>query len=165
MIQLMVLLYNWVWKNECTPRSRWREGVFVNLLKKGDKTEPGNYRGVTLLNTVGRVFCKLLNDRIVGVLEKEHSISEGQAGFRKKRGCVDHVFTVGRVIQGTKRAGKPTYCFFLDMKKAYDTVWRIWAMETTVQIRDQGENVESAEEDDRVYEKRGHVRRRTDSST
>ncbi|CAB1105719.1 unnamed protein product [Ectocarpus sp. CCAP 1310/34] len=63
--------------------------------------------------------------RIVGVLEKEHGISEGQAGFRKKRGCVDHIlFTVGRIIQGRKRAGKPTYCFFLDVKKAYDTVWR-----------------------------------------
>ncbi|CAB1110306.1 unnamed protein product [Ectocarpus sp. CCAP 1310/34] len=35
-----------------------------------------------------------------------------------------HVFTVGRIIQGRKRAGKPTYCFFLDVKKAYDTVWR-----------------------------------------
>ncbi|CAB1117831.1 unnamed protein product [Ectocarpus sp. CCAP 1310/34] len=95
----------------------------VNLFNKGDKTEPGNYRGITLSNTAGKVFCKLLNDRIVGVLEKEHSISEGQAGFRKKRGCVDHVFTVGRIIQGRKRAGKPTYCFFLDVKKAYDTVW------------------------------------------
>ena len=53
MIQLMVLLYNWVWKNEYTP-SRWREGVVVNLFKKGDKTDPGNYRGITLLNTVGK---------------------------------------------------------------------------------------------------------------
>ncbi|CAB1118438.1 unnamed protein product [Ectocarpus sp. CCAP 1310/34] len=55
MIQLMVLLYNWVWKNEYTP-SRWREGVVVNLFKKGDKTYPGNYRGITLLNTVGKLF-------------------------------------------------------------------------------------------------------------
>ncbi|CAB1103801.1 unnamed protein product [Ectocarpus sp. CCAP 1310/34] len=82
------------------------------------------YRGITLFDTVGKVFCNLLNDQIVGVLEKEHSISEGQAGFRNKRGCVDHVFTVGRIIQDRKRAGKPTYCFFLDVKKAYDTVWR-----------------------------------------
>ncbi|CAB1097417.1 unnamed protein product [Ectocarpus sp. CCAP 1310/34] len=123
MIQLMVLLYNWVWKNEYTP-SRWREGVVVNLFKKGDNTDPGNYRGITLLNTVGKVFCKLLNDRIVGVLEKEHSISEGQAGIRKKRGCVDHACRVGRIIQGRKRAGRSTYFFFLDVKKAYDTVWR-----------------------------------------
>ncbi|CAB1121568.1 unnamed protein product [Ectocarpus sp. CCAP 1310/34] len=107
MIQLMVLLYNWVWKNEYTP-SRWREGVVVSSLKKGDKTDPGNYRGITLLNTVGKVFL----------------ISEGQASFRKKGVRRPYVFTVGRIIQGRKRAGKPTYCFFLDVKKAYDTVWR-----------------------------------------
>ena len=86
------------------------------------KTDPGNYRGITLLNTVGKVFCKLLNDRMVGVLEKERRISEGQAGFRKERGCVDHVFTVGRIIQGRKKEEEPTYCFFLDVQKAYDTV-------------------------------------------
>ncbi|CAB1111402.1 unnamed protein product [Ectocarpus sp. CCAP 1310/34] len=123
MIQLMVLLYNWVWKNEYTP-CRWREGVVVNLFKKGGKIDPGNYRGITLLDTVGKVFWKLLIDGIVEVLEKEHSISEGQAGFRKKRGCVDHAFTVGTIIQGRKRAGKPMYCFFLDVNKAYDTAWR-----------------------------------------
>ena len=31
----------------------------VNLFKKGDKEEPGNYRGVTLLSVVGKVFCKI----------------------------------------------------------------------------------------------------------
>ncbi|CAB1103975.1 unnamed protein product [Ectocarpus sp. CCAP 1310/34] len=94
-------------------------------------------KGIKLLNTVGKVFCKLLNDGIVAVLEKEHSISEGQAGFRKKRGCVDHVFTVGRIIQGRKRAGKPTYCFFLDVKKAYDTEWRngLWKQLSKYEIK------------------------------
>ena len=43
MIQSMVLMYNWVGKNEYAAR-RWREGVVVNLFKKGDKTDPGNYR-------------------------------------------------------------------------------------------------------------------------
>ena len=70
------------------------------------------------------MVCKLLNDRIVGVLEKERRISEGQAGFRKEMGCVDHVFTVGRIIQGRKKEEKPTYCLFLDLQKAYDIVWR-----------------------------------------
>ncbi|CAB1113177.1 unnamed protein product [Ectocarpus sp. CCAP 1310/34] len=95
-------------------------------------------KGITLLNTVGKVFCKLLNDRVVGVLEKEHCISEGQAGFRKKRGCVDHIFTVGRIIQGRKRAGKPTYCFFLDVRNAYDTVWRngLWKQLSKYGIKD-----------------------------
>ena len=43
MITMVVELYNWIWKNEYTPK-RWREGVVVNLFKKGDKADPGNYR-------------------------------------------------------------------------------------------------------------------------
>ena len=60
------------------------------------------------MSTVVKVFWKLLNDGIDGVLEEERGISEGQAGFRKERGCVDHVFTAGRIIQGRKKEEKPT---------------------------------------------------------
>ena len=43
---------------------RGREGVVVNLFKKGDKADPGNYREITLISTVGKTFCKILNDRM-----------------------------------------------------------------------------------------------------
>lgn len=71
-----------------------------------------------------KLFCKLLKHRIVGVLEKEDRISEAQAGFRRHRGCVDHVFTLGRIIKGMKRMRLKTCCFFLDMQNACNTVWR-----------------------------------------
>jgi len=70
MITMMVDLYNWIWKNEYTPK-RWREGVVVNLFKKGDKADPGNYRGITLLSTVGKIFYMILNDSVESMLEKE----------------------------------------------------------------------------------------------
>ena len=60
---MMVILYNWIWKNEYAPRT-WREGVVVNLFKKGDKADPGKYRRITLLRTVGKTFCKILNYRM-----------------------------------------------------------------------------------------------------
>lgn len=41
------------------------------MFKRGDKTDPGNYRSIMFLNTVGKAFCKLLNGRKVGVLEKK----------------------------------------------------------------------------------------------
>ena len=43
---------------------QWREGLIVNLFKKGDKEDPGNYRGVKLLSIVGKVFCKVVNTSI-----------------------------------------------------------------------------------------------------
>ena len=48
MLTMMVMLYNLIWKNEYAPR-RWREGVVVNLFKKGDKADPGNCIEITVL--------------------------------------------------------------------------------------------------------------------
>ena len=39
MLIMLVMLYNWVWKNVCAPK-RWREGIAVNLSKKEDKAGP-----------------------------------------------------------------------------------------------------------------------------
>ena len=57
----------------------------------------------TLSCTVGKTFCKILNDRMETMLEKDENISKGQAGFRPKRSCVDAVYTLGKLIQGRKR--------------------------------------------------------------
>ena len=58
------------------------------------------------------------------MLENEENISEGRAGFRPNRSYVDYVYTLGKIIQGREDARLTTYCFFLDVQKAYDTVWR-----------------------------------------
>ena len=84
------LLQPVIWREEIVP-PQWREGLIVNLFKKGDKEDPGNYRGLTLLSVVGKVFCKILNDRLVQHLDEGQALHEGQAGFRKKRSCIDNV--------------------------------------------------------------------------
>ena len=55
MVDLLHQLFSVVWQEEIPPQ--WREGLIVNLFKKGDK-DPGNYRGITLLRV--KVFCKIL---------------------------------------------------------------------------------------------------------
>ena len=88
------------------------------MYKKGDTEDLGNYRGITLLNVVGKLFCKILNNRLVSRLESERALHEGQAGFREcKRSCVDNIFTVNEIVQGRMREGKHTYTFFLMFRK------------------------------------------------
>ena len=123
MVDLLQQLFSVIWHEEMVP-PQWREGLIVNLFKKGDKEDPGNYRGITLLSVVGKVFCKILNDRLVKHLDEGQALHEGQAGFRKKRSCIDNVYTLNEIVQGRLREGKKTYAFFLDVQKAYDTVWR-----------------------------------------
>ena len=76
------------------------------------------------MNVVGKLFNKVLNCRLLQWLEEHNKLSESQAGFRFDRSCVDNIFILNEVMQGRLQEGKKTFCFFLDIKKAYDTVWR-----------------------------------------
>ena len=109
-------LFSVIWQEEIVPR-QWRDGLIVNIFKKGDREDPGNYRGITLLSVVGKVFCKILNNRLVQCLDKEGE------HVRLNRGCMDNVYTLNEIVQGRLREDKKTYAFFLDIQKAYDTVW------------------------------------------
>ena len=62
------------------------------------KEEPGNYRGITLLSVVDKVFCKLLN-RLVEHLDRERALHDGQAYFRKNRSCMDNVYTLNKLYK------------------------------------------------------------------
>ena len=105
-----------------------------SIFKKGDREDPANYRGITLLSVVGKVFCKILNNRLVPCLDKEGALHEGQAGFRINRSCMDNVYTLNEIVQSRLREDKKTYAFFLDIQKAYDSVWhdglwyKLWDM-------------------------------------
>ena len=82
MVYLLEQLFSVIWCEE-TVRKQWIEGLIVNLFKKGDREDPGNYRGITLLSVVGKVFCKILNNRLVQCLDKGGALCEWQAGFIK----------------------------------------------------------------------------------
>ena len=45
MVCLLKQPFSVVWREELVPR-QWREGLIVNLFKKGDKEDPGNYGGI-----------------------------------------------------------------------------------------------------------------------
>ena len=51
-------LFTVIWRDEFVP-PQWREGLIVNLFKKGDKEDPGKYRGITLLSVVGKVVLNI----------------------------------------------------------------------------------------------------------
>ena len=55
MVDLLEQLFSVIWQEEIVPR-QWKEGFIVNIFKKGDREDPANYRGITLLSVVGSVF-------------------------------------------------------------------------------------------------------------
>ena len=92
-------MFSVIWRGETVPK-QWREGLIVNLSRKGDREDPGNYRGITLHSVVGKVFCKILNNQC---LDKGGALHEGQAGFRVNRSCMDNVYTFNEIVKGRFR--------------------------------------------------------------
>ena len=94
-------------------------------IKKGDNSDPKNYRPVTLLSCIGKLFTSIINERLNDYSREVNLILENQAGFRKNFGTVDHIFTFHCILEIFKKLKKPLYCAFIDFEKAFDTVWRI----------------------------------------
>ena len=105
MLHLLHKLFEVVcWREELVP-PKWCEGLIVK------KEDPGNYRRITLLSVVGKVFCKIVNDRLVRHLESGGVLHEGQAGCRAKRRCVDNIYVLSELVQGRLRERKPMHSF------------------------------------------------------
>ena len=70
-----------------------------------------------------QIFTRVLNARLMPFLESQEIVEE-QGGFRGERGTIDVLHTFVEATNGRRRAGNKTYCAFIDVKKAYDRVWR-----------------------------------------
>jgi hypothetical protein len=122
-VNALTVLFNNVWKSELVP-VEWGKGVIVPLFKmKGERDDCGNYRGISLLSIVGKVFCRVLNARLMLFVEENELVDE-QGGFRPGRGTVDVLYVWSEVVRGRRLEGKETFCAFIDVQKAYDRVWR-----------------------------------------
>ena len=110
-----------VWREEKLPQD-WTRGIIFPIYKDGDKRDTGNYRGITLLSIVGKVYAQVINGRLMTWCEKNKVLVEEQGGFRPNRGCPDQLFTLVELLRN--RGKKGTYCCFIDVKKAFDRVFR-----------------------------------------
>lgn len=106
--------------------SVWSKSIITPIPKspKDDPKVPLNYRGISLLSTVYKLYSLILNRRLVEFLEYNNLLAEEQNGFRKGRACIDHVYTVTTVIRNRMKIGLPTFCCYIDFCKAFDFISR-----------------------------------------
>ena len=103
---------------------KWSVGLIIPLHKKGDVNCAENYRGITLLSTLGKLFTRVLNNRLAFWADTYGIYIEAQSGFRKNYSTVDNVFNLYGVISHLLNNGKKLYCAFLDFLKAFNYVVR-----------------------------------------
>lgn len=102
----------------------WSEGYVIPLHKKGSINDENNYRGITLLSTLGKLFTRILNNRLTKWAEKYAVYIEAQAGFRSNMSTVDNIFVLHGLLTHILNKGKQLYCAFIDFSKAFDYVVR-----------------------------------------
>nr|XP_054774768.1 uncharacterized protein LOC129282940 [Lytechinus pictus] len=101
-----------------------RDAVIITLYKnKGERSDCSNYRGITLLSIAGKIFARVLLNRLVPVIAEDH-FPETQCGFRANRGTTDMVFVLRQLQEKCREQNKGLYITFVDLTKAFDTVSR-----------------------------------------
>ena len=66
----------------------WAEGIICSIFKGGVKNNPGNYRGISLLSCISRIFTGVRNKSLVNWIEKRKLFGYSQPGFRERKGTV-----------------------------------------------------------------------------
>ena len=89
---------------------KWSEGFIVPMFKKADINEVSNYRGITLLSTLGQLFTRILNTRLNEWAEEHNVLQRTQAGLRKHTSTVDNIFVINGLAKHCINNNKYLYC-------------------------------------------------------
>ena len=122
-VPTMCNLFNKIYETGHFPDS-WSEGYVIPLHKKGSINDVENYRGITLLSNVGKLFTRVLNNRLGEWAETYGLLIEAQAGFRPGMSTVDNNFVLHGLISHVLNSDCKLYCAFVDFTKAFDYIVR-----------------------------------------
>ncbi len=109
------------WKTTVVPQD-WKDAQLVTIFKKGDRKVCGNYRGISLFSIPGKVFARVLLNRLTS--HADSFLPETQCGFRSGRGTADMIFALKQIQEKCIEQNMPLYMVFIDFTKAFDTVDR-----------------------------------------
>ena len=119
---LIVKLFNLILISGKYPSS-WAVGRIVPIHKKGDRSLPSNYRGITISSCLGKMFNAILNSRLYKFINENNLMRNEQIGFKKFHRTTDHLFILRNLISLYRKKRKALYLVFIDFQKAFDQVW------------------------------------------
>lgn len=116
--------YNLIWESGKIP-SKMKEALIIPLLK--DSLKPpntNNFRPISLLNTIAKIFEKMVNQRLIWELEHKQLLDKHQSGFRRNRSTTTNLNILESEISSNLNKKMYTGAVFFDIEKAYDKLWR-----------------------------------------
>jgi len=102
---------------------QWKKARVVAVHKKNSRTCVNNYRPISLLSVVGKIYEKIICERLADHLDKHHLLSHKQFGFRKERSTGDLLLKMSSSWNKSLDRREDSYVVALDIAGAFDRVW------------------------------------------
>lgn len=110
--------------NNCYFPAQWKKGKVIALLKKDkDSSDPENYRPISLLPNISKIFEAVINMKLTKFCHDNKIIADQQFGFRAKHSTTH---AISKILTDTCKALNNNKCvgaMLIDLEKAFDTVW------------------------------------------
>ncbi|CAF4744203.1 unnamed protein product [Pieris macdunnoughi] len=119
LVPILTKIFNDILTSEQIPE-QWQTSHIILIYKKGSKEDLSNYRPISLMSNIYKVFSKILLDRLSTTLDESQPME--QAGFRKNFATIDHIHTVKQIIEKYSEYNKTVYMAFIDYTKAFDSI-------------------------------------------
>ena len=123
--EILLKFMNMCLKQNLIP-SLWTQSI-IKPIPKGSNKDPHvplNYRGISLLSCVSKLLSSTVNTRICRYFDRLDILVDEQNGFRKKRSCEEHLFTLTNIIRNRLHNDRSVFIAFVDFEKAFDWVDR-----------------------------------------
>ena len=100
-----------------------RNAKIITLYKnKGERRNCNNYRGISLLSIVGKVFARVILPRLQVLASTVYP--EAQCGFKAEKSTIDMIFATRQLHEKCKEQHMPLYIAFIDITKAFEPLSR-----------------------------------------
>ena len=102
--------------------SDWKQANITPIHKEGSKTDPNNYRPISILSTVSKIIEKIVSKQVYDYLNSNEILNKFQSGFRPLHSTVTALLDATNDWYLNIDDGQINAVLFLDLKKAFDTV-------------------------------------------
>ena len=125
---LLATLFNNLFIPAWYPMS-WSKAKLFTIFKKGNRLCPGNYRGISVISSIAKLYDMILCSRLKTWFKPYRE----QAGSQEKRSCTEHIVCLRLLCDMARRKKLKLFVLFVDFSKAYDMVPRQMLFRVLVQ--------------------------------